>query len=482
MTDIVLFDLVRNPMEKSESLPLGLMALSSCLKKAGHSVKISSNFNDVSNDTLGVGIGCMTGSNINQCLSMAEKVREKYPDIPIIWGGAHPTLMPEQTLKHPLVDIVVKGQGEITTVELMNAIKNGKPLKGVKGILYKENNEIIVNEPRPEEDINKFPMLDYDFKEIKIENCDQTKTDVYDKLSDRFINYSSSRGCPHRCGFCSMHKLCRWSAYTPERVLEEVKILIEKFKIDGIYFPDDNFFVDKKRVERICDLFIKEKLDIKWCAECRCDYFVRYDDNFLKKLTKSGCVKLELGVESGSPRILKLMNKDITVEQAIKTAKRCKEFGIRTKLYFMMGFPTETLKDAYMTFRLIDKLVKIEPRAFYSITAFMPLPGTDLYELSLKMGMKEPRCLEDWTNLSYLGFDRPWGSKKIRELSDIMPCLTSILLKYQTTDRYDKLWQKIALLLIKRDAQYRWEHKFFDFPIEWKIVRKYLELKSKVTS
>jgi len=477
MTDIVLFDLVRSHMQTSEGLPLGLMALSSCLKKAGHSVKISSNFNDVSNDTLCVGIGCMTGSDINQCLSMAEKVREKYPDMPIIWGGPHPTLMPEQTIKHPFADIIVRGQGETTIVELMSAIKNGKSLKNVKGILYKENNKIIHNEPRPEENINKFPMLDYDFKKIKIENYDQTKSMAYDKISSKVISYSSSRGCPHRCGFCSINKLCRWHAYTPERVLEEVKILIEKLKIDGVCFPDDNFFVDKNRVEKICDLFIKEKLDIKWGAQCRCDYFVRYGDDFLKKLTKAGCAKLELGVESGSPRMLKLIKKDITVGQAIKTAKRCKEFGIKTNFYFITGFPNETLKDAYMTFRLIDKLVKIEPRAFYSIFAFMPLPGTDLYELSLKMGMKEPQCLEDWARLSYLGFDRPWGGKKMRELSDIIPCLTTILLKYQTTGRYQELWQKMALMLLKKDAQFRWEHKYFDFPLEWKIVRNYLDSK-----
>jgi hypothetical protein len=96
------------------------------------------------------------------------------------------------------------------------------------------------------------------------------------------------------------------------------------------------------------------------------------------------------------------------------------------------------------------------------------------------MGMKEPQTLEEWADFSYFGFNRPWGSKKVKELSNTIPCLTAMLLKYQITERYQKLWQKIALPFLRADAHFRWEHKMFDFPLEWKVVRKYLEFKSGV--
>jgi radical SAM superfamily enzyme YgiQ (UPF0313 family) len=487
--DIVLYTPSGFKIEPNKlTLPLGLMALSSCLKKVGYTVKIVNEpyirdnikviLNSIGKNTILFGIGSMSGISIYDGLSVSKKIREKYPNLPIVWGGSHASLLPEETVKNPLIDIIVRGPGEKTIIRLANALKNKKSLKNIKGITYKENGNIISNPNADCVDINKFPMFDYEAFDMEkyITKIAPNKL-TFDDFSTRTGGYSSSRGCIHRCGFCALSSLCgrKWVGYKPERVVKELKILVKKYKINGVVFSDDNFFIDKNRVEKICDLLIKEKLDLKWGAMCRCNYFANYSDEFIDKLKRAGCESLFFGAESGSQRILDFIKKDIKVSDIIECAKKSRKHGIKTKFFFIMGFPGETVKDLYKTIDVLNDIYKIIPETFHSVLIYTPYAKTDLMEESIKYGLKPPTDLEGWSFFNFLTYNKPWGTPEFKSLVETVSMISQFLLGYQTRERYSKAWQRIAFEILKRDAKFRWEHKFFKFALEWKIVKRYFD-------
>jgi radical SAM superfamily enzyme YgiQ (UPF0313 family) len=489
MTDVILYAPNGFRIQPGNlQLPTGLIALSSVLKKGGFSVKIINEMtlNDsikhamkvIDSKTILFGITSMSGTPIYDALIVSKKVKEKYPDLPIVWGGSHASLLPEQTVKHPLVDIIVRGPGEKTIVALTKALKNKKPLKDIKGITYKENGKIVNNPDADYVDINEFPMLDYGALDMEKYIAATPKSKMtYDSLNTRIMSYHSSRGCCHRCGFCAIHAFCRgvWQRYTPERVIKELKILVKKYKVNGIFFMDDNFFVDKNRVEKICDLLIKENLNIIWAGNCRIDYFVGYSDEFVDKLKRSGLVQLVFGAESGSQRMLDYMKKDITVEQILESAKKCKKHGIKTKYCFMVGLPTERTDDLYKTVDVVNKIYQIFPQSIGSISIYTPYEGTELMEQSIKYGLKPPTDLEGWGKYNYLSFNTPWGTKEFVNLVKIISMTSHFLVGYQSSERFDSMWKKVSFILLKKDAKFRWEHKMFKFAPEWKLVKRYFD-------
>ncbi len=486
--DVVLYSPRGFNLDSSLQLPLGLMALSSCLKKAGFTVKIvnevdiKSNvkliLNSIGKNTIMFGVGSMSGTTIYDGLFVSKKVREKYLNLPIVWGGSHASLLPEQTLEDSLIDIVVRGQGELTIVRLAKALKNKTPLKNVRGISYKENGEAVNNPDVELVDINKFPMLDYEGLDMekRITKIDPKKL-TYDDISTRIIGYSSSRGCPHRCGFCAISSLCGkvWLSYKPERVVKEIKMLVNKYKVNGVIFSDDNFFIDRNRVEKICDLLIKENLGVKWGAMCRCNYFVNYDDEFVKKLKRAGCESLFFGAESGSQRILNFIRKDIKVSDIIECAKKARKFGIRLKFFFMMGFPGETVEDLRKTIDVLSKIYKIIPETLHPILIYTPYAKTYLMEESVKAGLEPPNNLEEWGVYNFLIYKKPWGTPEFINMVETISILTQFVLGYQTGERFSKPWQRISFEILSRDAKFRWRHKFFKFAYEWKVVKRYYD-------
>jgi len=466
-------------------LPMHLMALSSCLRKEGFTVEIVDEFEReeeerqikvLSKDALFLGITTMSGTPIMSGLRMAEVARESNAQIKLIWGGHHPSILPEETLKHPLVDIVVRGQGEETVVELAKALKGNKPLSGIKGITYKKNGKMIKNPDRPLEDINKYPMLDYDSLDMG-RYIAKSDPDLYDTIGHMVLGYMSSRYCCHRCAFCEISAQYRgkWMAYTPERVAKELKHIVNKYNIDGVIFADDNFFVDRKRAERICDLIIGEKLNISWQTMCRANYIAKWDDSFMEKLRKSGCAMLTIGGESGSQRMLDYMRKDITVEDITRSAEKCKKHGIKTKFFFMMGLPTETEEEVLMTVKLMKKIHAITGVTTDPVLIYVAYSGTDMYKVALDMGFSPPKSLEEWTEYGgFLTFDPPWCGKKQKNLMRAVSVSSHFMLGYQTTKRYSKLWQKVAFWILRKDAEFRWKHEWFGYPYEWKLVQRYL--------
>jgi len=237
----------------------------------------------------------MSGLQIRYALEFARHVREENPSCPLVWGGVHPMLLPEQTAVNSCVDVVVRGEGELIIKDLARALAFGKPLDDVAGITYRSGGEVKSNPDGEVIDLDSTPInLPYDLLEM----------DHYPSVKSGRFHIQTSRGCPHRCGFCynTLFNKKKWRAKSADRVLDEIEYILKKFPNVKIIDPiDDNVFVDQQRVREICQGIINRKIQVQWRANCRFDYLSTYDKDFLGLLEQAGCVELDFGGESGFP-------------------------------------------------------------------------------------------------------------------------------------------------------------------------------------
>jgi len=456
-------------------VPLSVLAVASPLEKAGFIPKIidarvehdyKRMLRTSLNDAICVGISSMTGYQIYGGLEAARLIREKDPHIPIIWGGFHPTLLPSQTIKHHLVDIIVRGQGEVTITEVVRRLDKNLPLKDLLGITYKEGGKIIKTQNRPISDVNDFPPMAYHLVDVE-------KYLIHD-ISPRSLDYISSRGCPHRCGFCAISRFYerKWSGLKTKRVLDELEYLVDRYKVNGIKFEDDNFFTDKERVHKICKGMIERGLDIRWHASCRCEYLKGYDNDLLNLMKKSGCHTLAFGAESGSQKVLNAIKKDILVEDTLKSAEVCRLYGIRGAYSFMMGFPFETKDDLAQTMTLMDRLRSVNPDVEMNMFIYTPFPGTPLYDLAIKHGFREPKSLEEWSYFSHWKIVVPWIDKKYKRLLEELSYLSWFAFSLGLENRVKKKYFKLSVKILHKLSLLRWKYRFFEFPIEWELIKR----------
>jgi radical SAM superfamily enzyme YgiQ (UPF0313 family) len=270
----------------------------------------------------------------------------------------------------------------------------------------------------------------------------------------------------------------------PEKVFQDLKIIKAQPWASGkkLRFWDENFFVDLKRVEKIVDGMIQQNLVVPWETTIRADYFSRPEmtDGLLVKLKNSGCYLLSFGAESGSQKILKKIDKDITREQILDSAKRCLNHGIIPQYSFMVGLPGEKREDIDQTIDLIDELLKLGERVqILGPQAFRPYPGSALYEECLRSGWRAPQGLEDWSQaisdeMSYL---TPYHFSWVEN-----PDLVSSLEAYArfgaqswksafgSTVNANKFLKTVFIFVCK----IRWKTRFFKWPIEYKMAKNFI--------
>jgi len=425
-------------------IPYALLFLGSALEKAGYDVKVfhqlSSGIDKITkfvknNNPLFVGVSTCTGPTTKLTADLSKSIKSVC-DVPIVWGGVHPSIFPWQTLAENYVDIVVVGEDKNNKVDLANAIKKKKDLSKVKGVGYKKNGKIIINPSRPlESDLGKFDIA---WHLVNLESYIKNRDIRYN--SEKMLIYIASRGCPYRCGFCynPMFNRGTWRPFPTKKVVSDILMLKQEYDIDGVVFWDDNFFVDKRR-----SLDILKEIDLPWYGDIRANYI---DDSYAKKLVQYKCNRLLVGAESGSDRILKLIRKGLTTKELISAYKVCKKNKIPISYSFVVGFPTETWQDSLDTVKFIFKLIDIYPDNPVGpiMGVYMPYPGSDLYDVSVKLGFKPPSRTEDWGvfNRYAVDFDLPWvDNKKMDALIKGYDTWTSSCIT-KTSWRYDLMVMK----------------------------------------
>jgi len=375
----------------------------------------------LSSDTICVGISSMTGTQIHFALMLAQMVRDiTNGKVPIVWGGCHASVMPEQTAEDERVDIVVYGEGDETLVELVKALDRKESLKDIKGLVYREGSSIIKTEPRPLLDVET--LLPTPWEIIDVEKY--IHRDMYLKESSRVLDIGqTSRGCPFQCGFCSSAEIRgrKWRPISVEKSLAMITEEVRRFNLNGIWLRDDEFYINRKRATAICEGIVKEKLDICfYTSGTRVDVFKKASDYDIDILKRAGAYTLKFGAESGCQRTLDLMQKGISLNDTLEVNMRCKKHGIIPVYSFIIGYPTESFENIHETIDAIFKIRKDNPDAqFETVAIYTPFPGTPDFKLSLRHGLKPPGSLKEWSGWILDDYDmegrqNPWFDKKGR--------------------------------------------------------------------
>ena len=315
-----------------------------------------------------VGISCCFTIGINFALKIAKE--SKKFGYSIVLGGWHPTFAPSDLLRYPFVDVVVRGEGEITFREL---IKNND-LKEIEGISYKTNGTVVDNPDRPLiKDLDKLPYPASTLRNKKSYfQIFQMPIDVID----------TSRGCPFKCTFCNIHLFCRGTYRTksPERVIQELKIISSKRKYSNVLIVDDNFTANIKRVEQICDLIIKEGIKLDLTCQSRIDV-VKNNPNIIKKMAKAGFWLFFLGIESFNQKSLDDIHKKVLLKEIIEAIKILHENDIVIVGSMLVG---SSLDEEEKDIDLMIKIVKSLGIDFPLYSVMTPLPGTRFREILIE--------------------------------------------------------------------------------------------------
>jgi len=372
---------------------LGLLMLGSVLRKSGHRVRIIDSpaqclsDNETLEKIIGfqpdlVGFTAVTPS-IFQTIKTASLLKSLQPSIPILIGGPHFTATPEKTLKdNPVFDYGIMGEGEVTIIEVVEALSGNKIPSNVPGVVLRENGKVRMNLPRPPiKELDSLPFPAWDLLDGFPERY-YPALFKYKKLPSTHI--ISSRGCPYKCVFCDTSVFSRRiRLHSPEYVLEMVNLLIKHFGIKEIIFEDDLFLFKKERVVKICEGLLKAKLDIAWSCSGRVSFV--NDLTLLKLMQRSGCWQINYGIESASQKILDFAQKAITIEQVEKAVDLTHEAGILAKGYFIFGLPYETEETMENTICFAKRI------ALTDVSVFMltPFPGSRMYEIAERHGTIE---------------------------------------------------------------------------------------------
>jgi radical SAM superfamily enzyme YgiQ (UPF0313 family) len=370
--------------------PLGLAYVAAALEKADFQVDIIDNYmlkkpidyiksevRRLAPEIVGITCGSVT---YQPCIKTAKAIKEVHPSCKIVVGGWHPSYLPDTMLQHQEIDYVVIGEGERAIVELANSITNGEDnssIAKIPGVAFRYNDQVVKSAPIFISDLDKIPfparhLLPMDLYLRKMEFLDSNPVDTMNVI----------RGCPYNCAFCDTKGLwgskCR--SFSPDRIVEEIEHLVNKYCSRGLYFIGDNFTINKKRTIQFCRLLKSSKLNVDWICDTRVDLISR---DLLKEMKSAGCRTIWFGVESGSPRILRKLNKGVSLEQTVKAFKLCREEGIRISCSMMLGIPGETVSDINVTFNLAKKL---NPDWIH-FNIFVAYPGSGLYDEVIESGL-----------------------------------------------------------------------------------------------
>lgn len=447
-----------NPRTVFYTMPLALLAVGSALDTRRYDVRIIDGrveadplcaVLDAVPDALCLGVTALTGAPLRDVLLITRTVKKLRPDLPVVLGGWHPSLFPLESLDEWSIDITIQGQGEATFREVVDRLDEGGSLADVSGLCYRDEGTPVRNQPRPLVEMNELPPVNYDL--VPVEQYFRLKR-------QRQLDYISSAGCFWRCKFCADPFVYnrRWTAIEPDRLSDEICDLHGRYSFEELAFQDETFFTYPNRVRRIAEAFVENGLNFKWTATMRADQAERLTEDDFSLLTRAGLSRVLVGVESGSQEMLDWMSKDITIEQVLHTADRCRRHGIGAIFPFIVGFPDESPPSVQSSLDLASRLRAMSPSFETPVFYFKPYPGSDITQSVTANGYTLPSTMDGWAEFDFVGSSGPWVSAE----------------KYRRVERFKfynrAAWSRLPGLLrpVQSLARWRCRRNFFRFPFE----------------
>ena len=414
-----------------------------------------------------VGITSVTGKQLLSAIKACRFVKQ-HSIVPLVWGGIHATLLTNQLLAEHFIDFIITGEGESAFLKLADAIHDGLNLKDkqtkIPNVFFKCKNSLSGIKSDSFLNLDNIPHLPYSIL--------KSNYGFFYKGRPAFY-FETSRGCPHRCSYCynSVFHKSKWRAMSPEKVLEEVKILLYHFpNIKHLSIIDDNYLVSKKRALKIAELLLKNNIELSYQLQgVNVSSIYKLNHQELKLLSKSGLVRIDMGIETASKDILKKVNKKINIDEVINVNLKMANYGITCWFNFMSGFPWESEKDLYKSIDLIFKLTKDNKNTLISpVYCLAPYPGTELFESQIKIQDTLPVHTAKWADFS---LDTPSIDANNHNLHNNLKSLyfLSIFIdnKVQTYGTAKTI--KLLASMYRPLARWRIKYKLFNFVPELQL-------------
>lgn len=478
---VVLVHPVHEPWDKIFlRLPESLLAIAALPHREGYEVRILDQRVEpdwrsrlrqyVGQRPVCVGITSLSGPCLNHALEAAAVVKRTDRHVPVVFGGVQTTLLPEQTLRHEHIDVVVRGEGDYTFYHLLRALEAGRPLDGIRGIGFQRDGRMVFTEPaEPITDLDALPYSPYEL-------VDMERYSAIDLGHGKSATLPTSRGCPFRCTFCASHTLGHetWRGLSPARIVAKIRLLRERYGIDTLYFLDDCFSTNLPHFRQVLEALAGLSPPVYWgTAGIRADLLCRLDDRDLALLWQSGCRSLDIGIESGSQRILDLVHKGETKEQMRRANAILSQRPINLKYTFIMGYPTETDEELDESLDFSLELARANPYCYSMFMICMPIVGTPLMELARQHGFVPPERIEDWATMDFRAwlYHHPsWiARRKRRRIEAIMTA--SLFANQNAKPKLMTPLARAAFTLYHPLARLRFRYKFFAFPLEVQLAK-----------
>jgi len=454
-----------NPSAVFYTMPLALLAIGSEFDPAIYEVVIVDARIDPDaertvlshiGEAVCLGVTVLTGAPISDALRISRSAKRARADLPIVWGGWHPSMFAGECLTDPSVDVTVRGQGEETFVEIVQRLSQGRSLEGCAGCTVRlADGRIHENPARPLAQVEKFRAHDYGL--IPVER-------YYELKGKRQLDYISSQGCNFRCAFCSDPFVYgrKWVGLEPVRMALRLKELWDQYHFDDLNFQDETFFTKANRVDALAERIIASGMKITWAATMRADQGVRLPPEVWTRCRQSGLRRLLVGVESGSNEMMKRIKKDIKIEQVFETAEKMRSLGIAGHFPFIVGFPDESDESVRMSLDCAKRLRSMSPDFLTPIYYFKPYPGSALVIEAVERGHRLPQTLEAWSRFDFVaGEPGPWVSAEKFELIERFKFFQE--LAWEPVSRGKRLLQRIA--------RYRCDRNDYRWPVEMLLTR-----------
>ncbi|MGA2650750.1 MAG: radical SAM protein [Terracidiphilus sp.] len=479
---IILFH-PRATRPKNCRLPLAVLALAAVLEGREEYEIVDGNINDRPLETILklidshpielVGVSVMPGPQMVAAMETSREIRRLRPQVKIAWGGYFPSIYPDAALNAKYIDFVVRGQGEDTLLELLDAMRGNRSFDSIRGLSYKDAFGLHRSNPeRPMKGPDNFPWSP--FHRVPVERY--LRPSFFGK---RTAVHHASIGCPFNCSFCGVH-----AAYgrdekmeSPQRTIAILEHLVSNYGADSVQFYDMNFFL---REDHTVDLMERlAPLNLRWWCEARVDIMSRYSNATMAAIKRAGCTMIFFGAESGSDWALQEMQKGITTEQTRIMARRTREFGIIPEFSFVVGNPKDPERDTRETLQFIRSLKRINPGSEIIVQHYTPTPQPGAMYGDVDDKVSFPDSPAEWATKKWMDFTlridtrAPWMKRRTKTLIDNFELVVAS--RWPTVqDTRAPRWSR---LLLKALSSWRYALGLYGFPYELHLANRFINLR-----
>jgi radical SAM superfamily enzyme YgiQ (UPF0313 family) len=427
-----------------------------------------------------VGVTVMGGPQLSSAIAVSKAIRAQRPTLPIVWGGAFPTVCPDAALRAPYVDYAVRGQGENTIVELLSALDPGQhtAMDTIRGLTWRRGEEIVHNKDRVFSAASLAGMLPYE----QLSNPRQYLPKTY--LGMHTAGYQAALGCRFRCTFCGVATMFRGKMALPPaaRFEQDLHFMKDQLGVDSIQFYDHNFF--DREVDMVPLLEVMAKFELPWWCFARSDALANLSERSWALVKKSRLRMAYIGAESPSDWLLHDIRKGTRADQTLAAIEQCRSHGVVPELSFMLAPPQDPESETEKTFEFIRLIKRVHPATEVMIYIYTPLPreetaanGSRTCTASALLDSAGrpvvfPRSADEWAEPQWRAYwchqDAPWLSARLRQrivdFTTVLGCRFPTIMDIRASS-----WGKSALRTL---ASWRYRYRKYDHPWELRVSRK----------